>query len=109
MRKVKCFACNKLGHYVGQCPNRKKKRGGTIATAEDAEFQTQFQRECSFLICCTSVEMTPNIWYIDSRDSSHMTRVKEHLTDLKDIEVRMDISFGYDTLVRVVGIGIVTF
>jgi hypothetical protein len=24
MSKVKCFACNKFGHYVGQCPNKKK-------------------------------------------------------------------------------------
>ena len=21
MSKVKCFACQKFGHYVGQCPN----------------------------------------------------------------------------------------
>ena len=25
MSKVKCFACHKMGHYAGQCPNRKKK------------------------------------------------------------------------------------
>jgi hypothetical protein len=25
MRKVKCFACHKFGHYAGQCPNKKKK------------------------------------------------------------------------------------
>jgi hypothetical protein len=24
MRKVKCFACHKFGHYAGQCPNKKK-------------------------------------------------------------------------------------
>jgi hypothetical protein len=40
MSKVKCFVCKKLGHYAGQCPNRKKKRGGTEATIEEAEFQT---------------------------------------------------------------------
>jgi hypothetical protein len=38
MNKVKCFVCKKLGHYAGQCPNRKKKRGGTVFTAEEAEF-----------------------------------------------------------------------
>jgi hypothetical protein len=38
-----------------------------------------------------------------------MTRVREHLTDLRDIEVRMEIVLGDDSLVRVVGIGIVTF
>jgi hypothetical protein len=92
MSKVKCFVCKKMGHYVGQCPNKKKK-GGTAATAEEAEFQTQFERECAFLICCTSVETAPSIWYINSRDSSHMTGVREHLTDLRDIEVGMEIAF----------------
>jgi hypothetical protein len=39
MSKVKCFACKKMGHYVGQCPNRQKKRsGGTTATADEEEF-----------------------------------------------------------------------
>ena len=45
MSKVKCFVCKKMGHYVGQCPNRKKK-GGTVAIAEEAEFQTLFERVC---------------------------------------------------------------
>jgi hypothetical protein len=31
MSKVKCFACHKFGHYVGQCPNKKKKQ--TTASA----------------------------------------------------------------------------
>jgi hypothetical protein len=53
MSKVKCFVCKKLGHYVGQCPNTKKKRGGTAATAKEAKFQTHFERECAFIICCT--------------------------------------------------------
>ena len=26
MSKVKCFACQKFGHYVGQCPIKKKKK-----------------------------------------------------------------------------------
>jgi hypothetical protein len=73
MSKVKCFVCKKFGHYVGQCPNKKKKKGGTAATAEEIDFQTQFQRECAFLICCTSVETASSIWYIDSEASSHMT------------------------------------
>jgi hypothetical protein len=109
MSKVKCFVCKKMGHYAGQCPNRKKKKGGTTATAEEAKFQTLFERECAFLICCTLVETTPNIQYIDSGASSHMTSVREHLIDLRDNKVKMEIALGDDTLVRVVGIGIVSF
>jgi hypothetical protein len=75
MSKVKCFSCKKMGHYARQCPNRKKKQGGTVATIDEAEFQAQLERECAFLICCSSVETTPSIWYIDNRASSHMTSV----------------------------------
>jgi hypothetical protein len=109
MSKVKCFVCKKFGNYAGQCPNRKKKKGGTAATTEEVDFQTQFQRECAFLICYTSVEMTPSIWYIDSGASSHMTGVREDFIDLRDTEVRIEIALGDDTLVRVAGIGTVTF
>jgi hypothetical protein len=105
MSKVICFACKKMGHYVGQCPNMKKKSGGTT----DEEFQAQFERECAFLICCTSVETTPNIWYIDNGAASHMNGVREHFIDLRDPEVKMEIAFGDDTIARVAGCGTITF
>jgi hypothetical protein len=38
-----------------------------------------------------------------------MTGVREHLTDLRDTEVRIEIALGDDTLVRVAGVGTVTF
>jgi hypothetical protein len=78
MSKVKCYVCKKFGHYAGQCPNKKKKKGGTAATIEEIDFQTQFQRECAFLICCASVELALSIWYIDSGASSHMTGLREN-------------------------------
>jgi hypothetical protein len=38
-----------------------------------------------------------------------MTGVREHSTNLRDTEVRIEIALGDDTLVTVVGIGTVTF
>ena len=32
--KVKCFACQKFGHYAGQCPNKKKKKHQTSASTK---------------------------------------------------------------------------
>jgi hypothetical protein len=61
MSKVKCFVCKKFMHYAGQCPNIMKKKGGTIATIEEADFQTQFQQESAFPVCCSSVEYSPHI------------------------------------------------
>jgi hypothetical protein len=40
MSKAKCFFCKKFGHYAGQCPNRKMKKGGTATTTEELNFQT---------------------------------------------------------------------
>jgi hypothetical protein len=34
MRKVNFFACHKIGHYAGQCPNKKKKQTTTSAGVE---------------------------------------------------------------------------
>jgi hypothetical protein len=72
MSKVKCFACNKMGHYVRQCPNRKKKRGGTVASVEKDEFASQSEREISLLVSLSIVETPSSVWYIDSGAFSHI-------------------------------------
>ena len=41
--------------------------------------------------------------------SSHITGVREHLIDFRDTEVKIEIALGDDTLVRVAGIGTITF
>jgi hypothetical protein len=110
MSKVKYFACNKMGHYVGQCPNRKKKKqGGTSAMAEENEFASLFERECSLIVCCSTVESPSRIWYIDSGASSHMSGVREHFTDLRDPEIKLEIVLGDDNIVRATGRGTVSF
>jgi hypothetical protein len=98
-----------MGNYAGQCPNRNKRSCFTTTTIYGVEFHAQFERECAFLICCTSVESTPKIWYIDIGASSHMTGVRENFFDLRDPEFNMDISLDDDTIVRVVGHGTITF
>ena len=52
---VKCFAYQKLGHYAGQCPQKKKKKKQhTTASTEVDEFTTRFERE--FSLCAGHVE-----------------------------------------------------
>ena len=99
-----------MGHYVGQCPNKKKKKkqDGTAATAEE-EFASQFEKECSLIVCCSTIESPSHVWYIGSIASSHMSSVREHFTNLRDPEIKMEITLGDDTIVRVVGRGTVTF
>lgn len=102
MSKVRCFACNQLGHYVGQCPNKKKKKkqGVTAAIAEEEEFASQFERECSLIVCCLIVESPSKVWDIDNGASSHMSGVREHFTDLRDPEIMLEIVLGDDTIIK---------
>ena len=49
MRKVKCFAFQKFGHYVGQFPNKKKKKQQMVASTDNDEYVAWFEREFSRL------------------------------------------------------------
>ena len=69
MSKVKCFACHKFGHYVGQCPNKKKKQ---VATSVDVEEFIHKFEEYSLLVCLSSRVSSTRIWYIDRSASCHM-------------------------------------
>jgi hypothetical protein len=108
MSKVKCFACHKMGHYAGQCPNKKKKRQ-VAASAEVDEFTARFEREFSLLICLSMSAASTNVWYIDSGASSHMTGVHEHFTNLTENDVDLDVELGNDSKVKAVGHGTISF
>jgi hypothetical protein len=61
MSTARCFACREMGHYVGQCPKKKKnQQDGMAATAEEQEFTAQFERECAFVNCCFLVDTPSN-------------------------------------------------
>jgi hypothetical protein len=77
MSKVKCFACHKMGHYAGQCPNKKKKQ--VAASMEVDEFSTKFEKDFSLLVCLSTSATSTSVWYIDSGASCHMTGVHEQL------------------------------
>ena len=70
MRKVKCFACHKFGHYVVQCPNKKKKQ--VAASADMEEFASKFDREFSLIARLPTCSGTSKVWYIDSVASAHV-------------------------------------
>ena len=49
LSKVKCFACQKFGHYDGQCPNKKKKKK-TAASKEVDDYAVKLEREFSLFV-----------------------------------------------------------
>jgi hypothetical protein len=43
LSKVKCWCCQKMGHYVVTCPERKKKKTQNMATSiEVDDFSSRF-------------------------------------------------------------------
>jgi hypothetical protein len=106
MSKVKFFACHKFWHYVGKCPNKKKKQ--TTTSTEVEEFSTRFDKEFSLVLWLSTRTTHSSVWYIDSGASRHMTSVCDHLkyiTHISDLEVVL----GDDWVVKVVGSGTISF
>lgn len=53
MRKFKCFACHKFGHFSYQFPTMKKGKGKetTIATAKMEELAEKFEKNFTLVSC----------------------------------------------------------
>ena len=95
---MKCWNCQKMGHYPVVCPEKKKKgkNQSMAASAEIEDFMDSFDREFGFIAYestsagspATEVERecafpstsgaSSGIWYVDSGASRHMTGVCEY-------------------------------
>ena len=71
-----------MGHYAGQCPNKKNKQVAT--STEVGEFSTKFE-EFSLVVCLSTSATSSNVWYIDSGSSHHMTGVRCWCLQLREI------------------------
>jgi hypothetical protein len=68
--KVKCFYCNKLGHFVHQC---RKKKDDLTRHYENYYNTTKKYQDLLFLTCNDTQETSNDIWMLDSVCSNHMT------------------------------------
>jgi hypothetical protein len=55
------------------------------------------------------LETPSSIWYVDSGASSHMSGVREHFTNLRDPEIKLEIVLGDNTIVRATGHSTISF
>ena len=60
------------------------------------------------LICHSLSATSSNIWYIDSKATTHMIGVCEHFTELSVSGIDVEVVLGDDTRVKVVGGGTIT-
>ena len=77
MSKVKCFSCQKFGHYAGQCPNKKKKKQQTTTVIKIDEYAARFEKEFS-LFAGGCVERASSITNDDMEDQTENFMIVGH-------------------------------
>ena len=131
---VKCFSCQKLGHYAGKFPQKKKKKKkkklrqrlrslqldlrefslctghvdrerASIITSADIDIE----REYTLLTGHSFSASTTSTWYIDNGASSHMIGAQEMFSELSQAGIDVEVMLGDDTVVRGVGRGTIIF
>jgi hypothetical protein len=78
LNKIRCYVCNKLGHFASHCPNRKKEKDKSCAVASIVvdDFSKEFEKEFCLVSLDSSMgssERFADSWIIDSGASKHMT------------------------------------
>jgi hypothetical protein len=129
LSKVKCFNCNKLGHYVRDYknpPSQQKRRGrfqASVATEEakpqeepqrrqtKAATKEQEQHEEYYLISSLSSTITKSkeIWLIDSGASRHTIGFKQNLANYQDKKFKAKVELGDDGTYDIKGFGSTSF
>jgi hypothetical protein len=129
LSKVKCFNCNKLGHYARDCrnpPSQQKRKGrfqASVATEEAkpqeepqrrqtrAATKEQEQQKEYYLISALSGTITKSeeIWLIDSGASKHMTGFKQNLANYQDKKFNVKVELGDDGTYEIKGYGSASF
>jgi hypothetical protein len=115
--KIKCFSCNKLGHFAKDCWFRKKypRKGKHHASAaEDNEskrkqkspFNEKENRKEYYLVYALSnlVFMGPKTWLVDSGASKHMTGY-----NFKTKFFAKQVELGDDKCYKIEGVGSISF
>ena len=54
LSKVKCFGCHEYGHYVSDCPERKKAKKQVATSTSAEEFSNRMEDEFALIACLVS-------------------------------------------------------
>lgn len=101
-KQVKCYGCNKMGHYKNKCPMLKSngdkdsgKRNSTNGHAHGKELS---------LTCYVNNQCQKDEWILDSGASAHMTNNRQFIKTI--IETSSDdITVANDSKLKVVSVG----
>jgi hypothetical protein len=101
--KVKCFYCNKMGHYAYEC---RKKKVDLSRKNENYSNTSENYEDSLSLTCHDSQETSNDIWPLDNGCSIHMIGDKSLIANLDDL-VRSEVKLGSCNIIKVMGKGMV--
>jgi hypothetical protein len=125
LSKVKCFNCNKLGHYVRDFRNplsqqKKRERFQASVATEEAKPQEELQRRQTraatkeqeqqkeyYLISALSdtIAKSEKIWLIDNGAFRHMIGFNQNLANYQDKKFKAKVELGDDGTYDIKGFG----
>jgi hypothetical protein len=120
--KIKCFSCNKLGHFAKDCCFRKKypmKGTHHASTVEDDESKKNQKspsnekenRKEYYLVSSLSSLVSTGLktWLVDSSASKHMTGYKEILSYFETKSFAEQVKLGDEKCYNIEGVGSISF
>jgi hypothetical protein len=113
LSKIKCFVCQKSGHYASQCPKKKNGQGNlqyvaTLALNHSDEFAAKFEKEFTLASCLSTRTITKGAWFLDSDSSHHITESRELFCILKE-DSGIHVELGGDAKYAMKGEGTILF
>ena len=115
--KVTCYRCDKLGHYVTDCPDRLLKLQEAQET-ENTETQEADELMLHEIVYLNEEKVVPSkyegdageddIWYLDNGASNHMSGDKRYFASI-DESITGKVRFGDDSRIDIKGKGSIEF
>ena len=106
--RVKCYNCNKYGHYTSQCKNKKKEEKANLAETEAKEtalLMVVIELPWTFFLQGNSrIPKPKGMWYLDMGNTNHMTSDKLFFHDLIENPGGF-VHFGDKSMVEIEGFG----
>ena len=119
---MKCYNCQKIGHYASHCRSKKREDQAHLAemqgdedepvllTAQVCEVRTLGSPELTEMalyeekVVPEEIEKKSNTWFLDTGASNHMTGCRSWFSELKE-SVTGTVKFGDGSLVEIKGRG----
>ena len=114
--RVTCYRCDKVGHFVAQCPDLKLKlqeaqENDNTETQEADELmmhEVVFLNEKNVLPEKYETATEENIWYLDNGASNHMTGDRRYFSTINNT-ITGKVRFGDDSRIDIKGKGTISF